>query len=107
MGRPTKGLDRCATADRSSAVVEQVRRHGHHLLKKPLKPAKLRAPRRSHPPGPRPPRRNSVFDRGLAWLHTQVVRGVRLWRRLWLVPDPLPNLSPTLQTTRKPTFYTQ
>ena len=31
------------TADRSSAVVEQVRRHGHHLLKKPLKPAKLRA----------------------------------------------------------------
>ena len=31
------------TADRSSAVAEQVRRHGHHLLKKPLKPAKLRA----------------------------------------------------------------
>jgi signal transduction histidine kinase/CheY-like chemotaxis protein len=31
------------TADRSPALVELARRHGHHLLKKPLKPAKLRA----------------------------------------------------------------
>ena len=31
------------TADHSPAVAELARRHGHHLLKKPLKPAKLRA----------------------------------------------------------------
>jgi CheY-like chemotaxis protein len=31
------------TADHSPALVELARRHGHHLLKKPLKPAKLRA----------------------------------------------------------------
>src|SRR5512132_712001 len=31
------------TADHSPALVELARRHGHQLLKKPLKPAKLRA----------------------------------------------------------------
>lgn len=42
------------TADRSPRVAEIVRRHGFHLLRKPIKPAKLRAllshvlPRRAH-----------------------------------------------------------
>jgi hypothetical protein len=64
-------------------------------LKRP--PAKLRAPRRVARPKPR---QGSLFTRGLDWLHAQVLRGRRLWRRLWLVPDPLPDLAPTLHITR-------
>jgi Transposase DDE domain len=65
-----------------------------------LAPAPLRAPRPPRSPTPHPPRRSSVFRRGLDWLHAQVLRGARLWRRLWLAPDPLPALSPTLLITR-------
>jgi signal transduction histidine kinase/CheY-like chemotaxis protein len=40
-GRHVPGL--IITADRSPKVVDLVRRHGFHLLRKPVKPAKLRA----------------------------------------------------------------
>lgn len=36
-------------------------------------------------------RQISVFARGLSWLGRQLTRG-RLWRRLWLTPDPWPAL---------------
>lgn len=35
------------------------------------------------------PRPCSVFQRGLAWLRRQLLRG-SLWRRLWLAPEPWP-----------------
>lgn len=57
-------------------------------------PANLRAPRA--PCAGTPPRRISVFRRGVAWLHTQVRRGRRLWRRLWLAPEPWPDVPPGL-----------
>lgn len=59
-------------------------------------PSRLR-----HPvavPG-RPPRVLSVFRRGLLALQGQVARG-RLWRRLWLTPEPWPTPSPDLHLTR-------
>lgn len=40
-GKPIPGL--IITADRSPEIAQTVRRHGCHLLRKPLKPAKLRA----------------------------------------------------------------
>lgn len=51
-------------------------------------PANLRAPR-AQPPDP-DRRVVSVFTRGLAWLRVPLVRGRRLWRRLWLLPQALP-----------------
>ena len=46
------------------------------------------------------PRRRplSVFRRGLSWLAAALARG-RLWRRLWLRPEPLPTPSGTLIIT--------
>ena len=46
--------------------------------------------RRARTPPPARPRRESVFARGLAWLHVQVLRGTRWWA-LWLLPEALPD----------------
>jgi hypothetical protein len=54
-----------------------------------MPPGRLRRP---HTPPPARTRRTSVFARGLAWLHRQVVRGTRWWRALWLLPEALPDL---------------
>ena len=47
--------------------------------------------RRVRTPRPRCRRRTSVFARGLAWLHVQVLRGTRWWRALWLLPEAWPD----------------
>jgi hypothetical protein len=46
--------------------------------------------RRLRTPPPARTRRTSVFARGLAWLHVQVLGGRRWWRSLWLLPEALP-----------------
>lgn len=43
----------------------------------------------------RPRRQISVFRRGALYLAIAIARG-RLWRRLWLVPDPFPSPPPSL-----------
>jgi hypothetical protein len=53
-----------------------------------IPPGKLR---RVRTPRPRRPRRTSLFARGLAWLHVQVLRGARWWRALWLLPEAWPD----------------
>lgn len=58
-----------------------------------LPPARLRTP----PPQPLyGPRKVSVFQQGLSWLRRQLGCG-RLWRRLWLVPEPWPEPPPQMQ----------
>ena len=58
-----------------------------------LPPARLRTP----PQRPIYGRRKvSVFQQGLSWLRQQLCRG-RLWRRLWLAPEPWPAAPPQLQ----------
>jgi hypothetical protein len=47
--------------------------------------------RRTRTPPPRRTRRVSVFARGLAWLHVQVLRGRCWWTALWLLPEAMPN----------------
>lgn len=47
--------------------------------------------RRLRTPPPRRSRRTSVFARGLAWLHVQVLRGRRWWTALWLLPEAWPD----------------
>ncbi len=47
--------------------------------------------RRSRTPPPPRTRRESVFARGLAWLHVHVIRGTRWWRALWLLPEQWPD----------------
>lgn len=60
----------------------------------------------AHLPQPPPPlrvapaRTVSLCTRGLAQRPVQLLRGRRLWQRLWLVPDPLPEPPPGLQSTR-------
>jgi Transposase DDE domain len=49
-------------------------------------------------PTPRVRRSLSVFQRGLQAVRTQVARG-RLWRGLWLLPDPWPTPPPDLRIT--------
>jgi hypothetical protein len=61
--------------------VEDAATHG-------VAPANLRRPR-ALPPDPIR-RTVSVFARGLAWLRVHLVRGQRRWRRLWLLPQALP-----------------
>jgi hypothetical protein len=65
---------------------------------------------RGHPPGalrqpppwrPGLPRVRSVFQRGLQAVRAQVARG-RLWRRLWLTPQPWPEPPSALQITYYP-----
>src|SRR3954468_4605441 len=61
-----------------------------------LPPAPLRAP-----PAPRAgarPRRISLVRLGIQWLRHLLARG-RLWRRLWLAPEPWPQPPPGLAIT--------
>src|SRR3954454_22705020 len=61
-----------------------------------LPPARLRAP-----PAPRAgarPRRISLVRLGVQWLLPLLARG-RLWRRLWLAPEPWPQPPPGLAIT--------
>jgi hypothetical protein len=65
-------------------------------------PARLHAPARRKHPGSHPPRRLrrlSVFRLGLSALRDQCTRA-RLWRCLWLVPEPWPEDPPGLAITR-------
>ncbi len=48
------------------------------------------------PPEDRPRRATSVFARGRARLHTQLLRTRRLWATLWLWPEPWPDPPPGL-----------
>jgi hypothetical protein len=64
-----------------------------------LPPAAVRTPR--CPPPDRPPRRGSVFARGLAYVRAHLYRG-RWWRRLWLAPEPWPEPPPDLIILRHP-----
>ena len=59
-------------------------------------PANLRTAR-TPPPALRP-RRSSLFARGRLWLGGHLWQG-RLWRHLWLRPEPWPEPSPGLQIT--------
>ena len=61
-----------------------------------LPPARPRAP-----PAPRAgarPRRISLVRLGIQWLRHLLARG-RLWRRLWLAPEPWPQPPPGLAIT--------
>jgi hypothetical protein len=51
--------------------------------------------RRTRTP-PHRARRVSLFARGVAWLHVQVLRGRRLWTALWLLPEAWPQPPPDL-----------
>ena len=62
-----------------------------------LPPARLRAPPAS--PAAARPRRIGLFRLGLQWLRHLLARG-RLWRRLWLAPEPWPQPPPGLATAR-------
>jgi hypothetical protein len=62
-------------------------------------PGRLRRPRTDTPP-PARARHRSVFTRGLAWLHRQVVRGKRWWHALWWLPEQLPRLPESLAIIR-------
>jgi hypothetical protein len=70
--------------------VEDAATHG-------VAPPHLRAPR-AWPADP-DPRAVSLFARGLPWLVVHLLRGQRLWRRLWLLPQPLPQPSSHLVVT--------
>src|SRR3954449_12844379 len=61
-----------------------------------LPPARLRAPPASRARGR--PRRLPLFRLGLQWLRHPLARG-RLWRRLWLAPEPWPQPPPDLAIT--------
>jgi hypothetical protein len=61
-------------------------------------PARLCLPPPRGSDRPRRPRRVSVFRRGLEVFCRCLVRG-RLWRRLWLAPDPWPQPPADLQIT--------
>jgi hypothetical protein len=64
-------------------------------------PANLRI---ALPPPPGPLLRTaSVFARGLARLRWQLLRGRRLWTRIWLWPEPWPDAPPDLLVTIHPT----
>jgi hypothetical protein len=60
-------------------------------------PANLRAPRARSSASVR--RTVSVFARGLAWLRVPLLRGRRLWRRVWLLPQALPTPPAALVVT--------
>jgi len=57
-------------------------------------PERLRCPRPC--PGLLRTRKNSVMKRGISCLTRQMLRG-RLWRQLWLQPEPWPTPHPRLQ----------
>ena len=61
-------------------------------------PPKTPSPRRRDPWG-RPARTVSVFRHGADWLRRLLFQG-RLWRRVWLLPEPWPQPKPNLEITR-------
>jgi hypothetical protein len=60
-------------------------------------PANLRTP--VPPPAAPPPRTLSVMRRGPHWLRWLLLRARRLWRHLWLAPEPWPTAPPGLVIT--------
>lgn len=62
-------------------------------------PVRFPSPPPQAPPGPRPERELSVFQAGLRALQTQLGHR-RLWRAIWLLPDPWPDHPPGLIITR-------
>ena len=62
-----------------------------------LPPARLRAP--PPPAAHTRPRRIGLFRLGLQWLCHRLLAHRRLWRRLWLVPEPWPQPPPGLAVT--------
>jgi hypothetical protein len=57
-----------------------------------IPPGRVRRPRPTAPtPLPARARRTSLFARGLAWLRTLLLRGMRWWTAWWLRPDALPD----------------
>ena len=61
-------------------------------------PARLRTPRDPPPPSKRS---LSVFRQGVLWFARQLLQG-RVWRSLWLLPEPWPQPPPHLQITYGP-----
>jgi hypothetical protein len=72
-----------------------------------LAPGNLRSPAKPKAASrPARPRRRlvSIFQWGLSWLRRQLLKG-RLWRRLWLAPEPWPDPPPGLQIAyHQPTY---
>jgi hypothetical protein len=62
-----------------------------------LPPARLRAP--PPPAAHTRPRRIGLFRLGVQWLCHRLLAHRRLWRRLWLVPEPWPQPPPGLAVT--------
>ena len=73
--------------------VEDAERLGRH-------PAHLRIV--TAPPAESPPRRVSVFCRGVTRVRWQLLRTRHLWATLWLWPDPWPSLPPAAHLTIHP-----
>src|SRR4051794_32715892 len=63
-----------------------------------LPPARLRAPPASRARARPRPRRISLVRLGIQWLRHLLAHG-RLWRRLWLAPEPWPQPPPGLAIT--------
>src|SRR4051794_1059724 len=63
-----------------------------------LPPARLRAPPASRAGTRPPPPRISLVRLGIQWLRHLLAHG-RLWRRLWLAPEPWPQPPPGLAIT--------
>ena len=69
-----------------------------------IDPGRLRTPPRSPSPGRldpghRPARTVSVIQHGIGWLRRLLHQG-RLWRRVWLLPEPWPEPNPNIQIIR-------
>ena len=69
-----------------------------------IAPGSLRTPPkalspRHRDPWHRPGRTVSVIRHGIDWLRRLLLRG-RLWRRVWLLPEPWPQPKPNLEVTR-------
>lgn len=69
-----------------------------------ISPSRLRAPPKGLAPGHRsswsnPGRTVSVIQHGIKWLRQLLDRG-RLWRRVWLLPEPWPEPRPNLNIIR-------
>ena len=68
-----------------------------------IAPANLRTPPKALDPTHLNPRRRlgrtvSVIRHGIDWLRRLLLRG-RLWRRVWLHPEPWPEPKPNLEIT--------
>ena len=70
-----------------------------------LAPSNLRAPPKTPSPQHgchyhRPVRTVSVIRYGVGWLRRLLYQG-RLWRRVWLLPEPWPEPNPSIQVIRR------